>query len=373
MGKNKYTGIYEEKNGTYTIKTTLTYKDGFTKNITKRGFITKTEAYNYKLKLIAEASTTYYYSQNDKNIKLHDFFDLYLKEYSLTFTASTSYGTKGFINNYLKQGIPNVAMSKLTPRHFTEFREFMSNQDKLNSSSKNKRLNLLKNIITSATDKGYLDSNVTRYLLLELKPFTDDGHIVQNDYWEFNEFQAFIESFDDQDKYKLLFSCLFSFGCRIGEFRALQWKDLNPITNQIHIYKQVSSKLGTGKWEIIPHTKTKRERFTTIPNSLKLKLLKFKEANNYTEDDFIFFGSSPISENAILSTKKKHCEIANVKCIRNHDFRHTYITYLIDNELDIKSVSAQVGHSNVNTTLNIYNHITKTRNQKLNEILDDIF
>lgn len=373
MGKNKYTGIYEEKNGTYTIKTTLTYKDGFTKNITKRGFTTKTEAYNYKLKLIAEASTTYYYSQNDKNIKLHDFFDLFIKEYSLSYTISSTYSSTGYIEKYLKIGLPNVPMNKLTPRHFTEFREFISKQSQLNSNSKNKRLGLLKRAINSAIDKGYLDNNTGRYLLLELKSFADDGHIVQNDYWEFNEFQAFINSFEDDDKFKLLFSCLFSFGCRISEFRALQWKDLNPITNQIHIYKQITSKLGTGKWEIIPHTKTKKDRLTTIPNSLKIKLLEFKEANNYSDDDFIFFGQNPISENAIWYTKKKHCEIANVKCIRNHDFRHTYITYLIDNDLDIKSVSAQVGHSNVNTTLNIYNHITKTRNQKLNEILDDIF
>ena len=373
MGKNKYTGIYEDKNGTFCIKTTLTYKDGFTKNITKRGFGTKTEAYNYKLKLIAEASTTYYHSQNDKNIKLHDFFDLYLKEFKMSYAPSTYYSIEKRVNNYLKVGLPNIPINKLTPRHYTDFRVFMNKQSVLNSDSKNERLGLLKRITNSAIDKGYLDNNSGRYLLLELKPFANDGHIVQNDYWEFEEFRAFIDTFDDNDRYKMLFTCLFSFGCRISEFRALQWKDLNPLTNQIHIYKQISSKLGTGKWEILPTTKTKKDRFTTIPNSLKIKLLKFKEANNYTDDDFIFFGSSPISEHAIRNMKIKHCAIAGVKCIRNHDFRHTYITYLIDNDLDIKSVSAQVGHTDVNTTLNIYNHITQSRTKKLNEILDDIF
>lgn len=372
MAKNKYTGVYEDKNGTYVVKTTLTYKDGYVKNITKRGFVSKTEAYNYKLKMIAEANSTYYYSQNDKNIKLHDFFDLYFKEYSITFSASTTMGTKGFIDNYLKVGLPNLPLDKLTPRHFTLFREFMSEQTQLNSNSKNKRLNLLKRIMQSAVDKGYLDMSIGRYFIVELKPFIDDGHIVQNDYWEYEEFQAFINSFDDTDKYKLLFTCLFSFGCRIGEFRALQWKDFDPIKNQIHIYKQVSSKLGTGKWEIIPNTKTKRERYTTISNNLKNKLLEFKINNNFSDEDFLFFGKAPISENAIRNVKVKHCEIAGVKCIRNHDFRHTYITYLLDNQLDIKSVSAQVGHRDVNTTLNIYNHITNTRTKKLNDILDDL-
>ena len=218
MAKNKYTGVYEDKNGTYFVKTSLTYKDGYVKNITKRGFSTKTEAYNYKLKMIAEANSTYYYSQNDKNIKLHDFFDLYFKEYSITFSASTTMGTKGFIDNYLKVGLPNLPLDKLTPRHFTLFREFMSEQTQLNSNSKNKRLNLLKRIMQSAVDKGYLDMSIGRYFIVELKTFTYDGHIVQNDYWEYEEFQAFINSFDDTDKYKLLFTCLFSFGCRIGVY-----------------------------------------------------------------------------------------------------------------------------------------------------------
>ena len=89
MTYNKYAGIYAEKNGTFTIKTTLTYKDGYVKNITKRGFDTKTEALNYKNKLVDEAKNSFYFTQNDKNIKAHDFFDIFLEEYKLIVVISS--------------------------------------------------------------------------------------------------------------------------------------------------------------------------------------------------------------------------------------------------------------------------------------------
>lgn len=373
MAYNKYAGIYAENNGTYTIKTTLTYKDGYVKNITKRGFNTKTEALSYKIKLVDEAKNTYYNVLRKQELTLHEFFNLYLEEYALSFKVSTKRGIEGIINLYLKPLLPNIAFNKLRPQHFTNFRIEIGKLDTLNSNSKNKRINLLKRIMINAIDKGHFESTIGRQCVLELQPIADDGHIAKNDYWEYEEFQAFINSFEDDDKYKLLFTCLFTFGCRIGEFRAIQFKDVNFDTNQIHIHKQVTSKLGTGKSEIVYYTKTNKQRFTTIPKGLANRIRQHKLDNNFSDDDFLFLGSTPISENAINKAKLKHCKLANVKPIRNHDFRHSYITYLIDNELDIKIVANQVGHTDVQTTLNIYNHISQKRKSKLNSVLDDMF
>jgi integrase len=370
---NKYAGIVTEKNGTYTVKTTLTYKDGFPKYVTKRGFFTKTEALNYKNKLAEEISNTYYQIESKKQMSLHSYFDLYLEEYSLSNKPSTTSGVRGMVNLYLKKFTRDVSLNDIKPTELRHFRTQLNAVDKLNSDSKNERLSLLKRILTSAIDKGYLDNQLGRLCILELQPIASDGHIIKNDYWEYDEYLRFINSFEDDDKYKLLFTCLFCFGCRISEFRALQFKDLIVETNQIHIYKQVTSKLRTGKYEIVNYTKTNRDRYTNIPRSIVNQLLKHKEENNYTDEDYLFFGATPISENAINNKRHKHCELAKVKLIRNHDFRHSYITYLIDNELDFKIVAEQVGHTDVSTTMNIYNHVSNKRKDKLNNVLDDMF
>lgn len=148
-------------------------------------------------------------------------------------------------------------------------------------------------------------------------------------------------------------------------------EDVDFFNNTIHIYKQITSGNGTDKWEIKYKTKNKHERYTIIPPNIIALLYDYKLTNNFSDDQFLFFGDSPISANAINTKRRQHCMIAGVKCIRNHDFRHSYITYLLDNGTDFKIVAEQVGHENLSTTMNIYNHTTKKREQKLRSVLDN--
>ncbi len=52
--------------------------------------------------------------------------------------------------------------------------------------------------------------------------------------------------------------------------------------------------------------------------------------------------------------------------IRNgdHDLRHTFATMALENGMDIKTLSAMIGHVSAETTLNIYSHITDTMQQQ---------
>lgn len=40
-----------------------------------------------------------------------------------------------------------------------------------------------------------------------------------------------------------------------------------------------------------------------------------------------------------------------------HSLRHTHISYLINMGVDLKSISARAGHSNIGTTADIYGHV----------------
>lgn len=51
-------------------------------------------------------------------------------------------------------------------------------------------------------------------------------------------------------------------------------------------------------------------------------------------------------------------EKAGCKHIRFHDLRHTFATTALANGMDIKTLSAIIGHNSAETTLNIYTHIT---------------
>ena len=44
--------------------------------------------------------------------------------------------------------------------------------------------------------------------------------------------------------------------------------------------------------------------------------------------------------------------------MRFHDHRHTFSTMALENGMDVKTLSAMIGHISAETTLNIYSHIT---------------
>ncbi len=49
---------------------------------------------------------------------------------------------------------------------------------------------------------------------------------------------------------------------------------------------------------------------------------------------------------------------AGLEHIRFHDLRHTFATLALQNGVDVKTVSAMLGHSNAGLTLATYTHTT---------------
>ena len=56
-----------------------------------------------------------------------------------------------------------------------------------------------------------------------------------------------------------------------------------------------------------------------------------------------------------LSTVLKR---ADCKRLRFHDLRHTFATLSLESGMDVKTLSAMLGHVSAATTLDIYTHVT---------------
>lgn len=75
---------------------------------------------------------------------------------------------------------------------------------------------------------------------------------------------------------------------------------------------------------------------------------------------------SPIKEDAprhstaIRKALQRTLERAECKNIRFHDLRHTFATMALEHGMDVKTLSATIGHVSSATTLDIYSHITDT-------------
>lgn len=51
-------------------------------------------------------------------------------------------------------------------------------------------------------------------------------------------------------------------------------------------------------------------------------------------------------------------DLENIPALALHGLRHTHATLLIEDGVDIKTVSERLGHDSVCTTLELYGHVT---------------
>ena len=159
------------------------------------------------------------------------------------------------------------------------------------------------------------------------------------------------------DGYLELFILELSTGMRRGEILGLQWDDLNMKTGVLKISRQVV--LLNGKIHISePKTKTSI-RTIILPMDIVNILKEYKKT---VDSKWLF--PSPVKEDmprnpsAIRNILDRTLKKANCKHIRFHDLRHTFATTALANGMDIKTLSAIIGHNSAETALNIYTHIT---------------
>ena len=171
-----------------------------------------------------------------------------------------------------------------------------------------------------------------------------------------DEMQRFIIQ-AKSDRYFELFVLELCTGMRRGEILGLQWDDLNMQTGELYIRRQVV--LVDGNIQIsTPKTKSSIRTIIIPPDIVKI-LAEYKKRINSI---WIFPSpktkDTPLHPASVTSILDRLLKRAECKHIRFHDLRHTFATNALANGMDVKTLSAIIGHISSETTLNIYTHIT---------------
>lgn len=147
-----------------------------------------------------------------------------------------------------------------------------------------------------------------------------------------------------------LLELLFATGARISEVCSLKVKDIHIRQKYIKIY-------GKGS----------RERIINIPNKEVLKTLSEYQNIKVTKSDYFFINrlGNKLSEQSARNMINSYAKACNIKHhITPHMFRHSFATYLLESDIDIRYIQHILGHSSISTT-QIYTHVSDKKERSL--------
>ena len=172
-----------------------------------------------------------------------------------------------------------------------------------------------------------------------------------------NEMYRLLQQAKYEGYYELILLEL-STGMRRGEILGLQWKDLDEKTGELRIERQISR--INGKLTAVPPKTKQSIRSIILPMPLVELLMRYKES---VESKWLFpspvkEGDEPRDPQSLYHRTQLLLERAGCKRVRFHDLRHTFATMSLESGMDVKTLSAMIGHISSATTLDIYSHIT---------------
>ena len=177
-------------------------------------------------------------------------------------------------------------------------------------------------------------------------------------------------------------------GIRMGEALALTWNDVFLEEGCIRIHKSAYYRNGKTHIGTVKTTQSNRRIYIHKDFVNELRVWKFTQANRLskltdsTDDLQIFqFSGEPMTapnvNNFRKSLKKRLPE--HLKLIRNHDFRHSHAAFLISQGLRkgegkdfiFFTLMKRLGHSSINTTINVYSHLFPSQQKEVANAFDD--
>lgn len=180
--------------------------------------------------------------------------------------------------------------------------------------------------------------------------------------------------------YYNLFVVALETGMRIGELSGLQWGDIDFKKKVIHVRHSMTyfSKDGKYRFELHP-TKTHKGLRDVALTDVAIKALRQQQ---FMKQTLINKGKEPLEgfEDLVFVTKNNRptTQFLVTECIEGtmkrihknkpdlvfekftpHCFRHTFATRWLEAGVPIKTVSAMLGHSQLQLTTDLYMHITQ--------------
>ncbi len=299
------------------------------------------------------------------NITCNDWFDDWLNRYLINTKDSTKAQYELYLRLYVRPSIGTVKLQKVS---FFMIKNIIL--DCVAEELSPKTIRNLNGIIHHAFADAY------KVHLIKDNPADgqDLPKVVKKKmlFLEGDKRKAFCEEIKGKLYEYLFFVALFT-GMRQGELLGLSWDAVDFNRNTITVSQQLKRdrRIGAKVDYVIDTTKTDNIR-TICPAPIVFDILKkirreqienrMKHGQAYENADNLVFTNETghhLVSAYVLKVFKSRASAIGLPEMRFHDLRHSHVVMRAENGDDMKSVSEDLGHTDIRTTANIYAHVSQ--------------
>ena len=290
---------------------------------------------------------------------LHLWFELYAKP---NIRPSTAGYYRRAMEEYTIPRIGTTKLNKLTNREIQKLYKDLLENGRLRKKQRKKHPGL-----SGSTVRGVhimlhnaLDRAVKERLLIR-NP-ADSCVVPKVQHQEMKTLQpedlkAYLDAAERRNALAMFYLELVS-GIRKGELVALRWEDLNIAEKTISVSKQATKDEAGNLVVTRPKTENSIRQISIPQEAVELLV---KEHAKHPSNLWLFPSSRTggmYHPDSVATLHQRILKDAGLEHLRFHDLRHTFATMALENGMDIKTLSAMLGHVSAATTLDIYTHIT---------------
>lgn len=331
---------------------------------TKGGFYTKKEA-----KLAADEVEKKINNTNfldNENITFGEVYERWIANYKLTVKESSFHIVE---LQYKSRILPILGNKKINQITTIECQDLINYWYSIPLKYYKVLFNSITRIFKYAKQLKIVTDDPTSSVIIPKASRQFDTLEHPRNYYTRDELRKFLEYAEKHEKYKfyVLFRLLAFSGMRKSEALALTWNDINFDKSQITINKTL---ISTPKVEVST-PKTKNSNRIVFIDKKTLSILKEWELKQ--KKDLLQKGFNALSPNQLIFSNEDNGYIipttiinpmnriirgSNLPHITVHGLRHTYATLAAQGGMSVKQLQAQLGHSKVEITLDVYTSIT---------------
>lgn len=270
-----------------------------------------------------------------------------------------------------------MRIKSITEQNISDFLEEQISQFDLSAKSFSSLKGITKGFLKRAKKRGLIDINIDEIFAdMDLtdrsfkKSIKEDCQEVFSDQELDKVIEYLIGNLDTKNIGILL---MFISGVRVGELVTLKHSDF--VENSFNVRRtETRVPKETGGYDYLVKEFPKSAagvRTVVVPKTFSWLLAKIKLCNPFGEYIFCDENGDRMTTNCIRRRVERMCTKLNLIRKSPHKIRKTYGSILLDNNIDRRFITSQMGHTDITTTENYY-HRNRRSIEAKTEILNKV-